>query len=69
MSKLIFHKEYCGEDLNDIEEDIYSAIIDANLPKDEYNFEQGEFRLTLKWFPNDDDNSRNVDNPTIDNGC
>ena len=49
LSKIIIKKEYCGENIIDIEEDIYSAIIEANIPKDESNIEKGMFKLSLTW--------------------
>lgn len=54
LSKLIIKKEYCGENIADIEEDIYNSRIEANIPKDEYNFENGTFNLLLTWRMNDE---------------
>jgi len=68
IHKLLLYKEYCGESISDIEEDVYTAINDNGIPIDKDGFIQGEFQLTLKWN-RDDDNNRNVDNSNTDNGC
>jgi hypothetical protein len=47
----ILEKTYHDENLLDAEEDITDAINEANLPKDEYNFIKGSFKLTLTWTP------------------
>jgi len=47
--KLLLKKLYDGESISDIEEDVYTAIVGANLPKDKDGFEQGEFSIKLEW--------------------
>jgi len=45
LSKIIIKKEYGGENILDIEEDIYCAILEANIPI----VEKGIFELSLTW--------------------
>lgn len=51
----IFEKRYDGESLYDLNRDIsestqsiFNPILET-LPKDEYNFIQGEFRVKIEW--------------------
>jgi hypothetical protein len=48
---IIFDKEYSDESLIDLAEDIEYAVDLAEIPKDEYNFRQGTFRVTIEWIP------------------
>lgn len=47
--KVILKREYSDESMYDLSEDIYEAIQDANLPKDEYEFIKGMFTVTIEW--------------------
>jgi len=47
--KLLLNREYDGETICDIEEDVYTAIVGAKIPKDEDNFEKGTFTIKLEW--------------------
>lgn len=44
MKKEIFNKNYDGENIYDVTRDISEA-----LPKDEYGFIKGEFKVTVEW--------------------
>jgi len=47
---IIFDKEYDGESIADIEEDVYDAINNNDyMPVDEHGFTKGTFRVTISW--------------------
>lgn len=47
---IIFEKEYDGETLVDIEEDVYDAVnYNTYLPVDDHGFIKGTFRVTISW--------------------
>jgi hypothetical protein len=45
----IFNREYSGESIVDIEQDIYDAINNTELPVDEHGFIAGTFRVTIQF--------------------
>jgi len=45
LSKIIIKKEYSGESIPDIEEDIYCAILESDISI----VEEGTFELLLTW--------------------
>jgi hypothetical protein len=55
MRSVIFKKEYSGESLCDLDRDISEAIDEhynmdmAEIPKDEYGFPLGDFKVTIEW--------------------
>lgn len=51
--KTLFDKKYSDESLIDLDQDVFEAIEVAALPKDEYNFTPGTFRVVITW---EDDN-------------
>ena len=48
---IIFDKHYSDESLIDLERHITDALSDnvAEIPRDEYGFLQGTFRVTITW--------------------
>ena len=47
---IIFEKEYDGESLIDLEDDVGVAIsCDEVLPVNEHGFIKGTFRVTISW--------------------
>lgn len=53
-NKVIMQVEYDGESIIDIDQHIYDAIEDADLPTDKYGFMKGTIVATLVWV-NDDE--------------
>lgn len=52
MSKILFQKDYSDESLIDLESDICWLSEEADdIPKDEWGFRAGTFRVTIEWFP------------------
>lgn len=50
LGKVLLHKKYYGDNIDDIEQDVYDAIQDdEDIPVDEHFFTQGEYELTLTW--------------------
>jgi hypothetical protein len=49
MKKVIDILTYDGESIIDIQEQIYYAIEDTELPKDEYGFFKGTITVTIEW--------------------
>jgi len=47
MEKTIFEKEYGGDDISDIFEDIHYEIENANLGTDEYGMFKGTFSVKI----------------------
>lgn len=45
----IFEKEYDGETIIDIEEDVYDAINYRDLPANEHGILEGYFTVTVSW--------------------
>ena len=51
----LFEKNYDGESLCDLMRDIYEALNEdynpqlINIPKDEFNFPSGAFKVTIEW--------------------
>jgi len=48
----IMDKEYCGEELGDISNDVADAVefVDMDkIPVDEHGFQQGTFKVTITW--------------------
>jgi hypothetical protein len=56
-SKVIFKKEYDGESIVDLPEDIHYALEECGVPQDEYGLHRGTFVVTIKW----DDREINYD--------
>lgn len=56
----LFRKEYCGEEICDIDRDITEVFDDrmtpaiAKVPVDEYGMHAGKFRITVVWCSEDD---------------
>lgn len=54
-----FEKDYDGESLYDLSRDIHEAFQDdfnpimKQVPRDEYGFHQGTFRITIEWISDD----------------
>jgi hypothetical protein len=59
MSAVIFEKKYDGESLYDLNRDIHECFdkrfnsLVADVPVDEYGFQQGTFLVSVKWIPNE----------------
>jgi len=59
---IIFEQKYSGESMCDIYRDVDEAIderytpILKTIPKDEFNFHKGTFKLTITWSDEDDSN-------------
>lgn len=49
MTDLLFHKEYDGESIIDIEQDVMEAICEADVPADEHGIQQGTFTVKIEW--------------------
>ena len=55
MSKTIFEKTYDGESIVDAFRDVSEAFDArftpevADIPTDEYGFQQGSFKITITW--------------------
>ena len=50
MIMIIFEREYDGETLVDIEEDVWDAINgNEDLPVDKHGFNIGTFKVTISW--------------------
>ena len=45
----IMNKFYDGNSITDIEEDVYYAINDEDLPVDDYGFNKGTFHVVISW--------------------
>ena len=52
MSKIIFEREYSGESIIDLNEDINWMDMD-DIPVDEYNIQTGTFTVTVTWSPDE----------------
>ena len=54
---VLFEKNYDGESIVDLERDVSEALQEdfneklVNIPKDEYGFQQGNFKVTIEWTP------------------
>jgi len=48
MSKVIFQREYSGESIIDLSEDITYMDMD-DIPVDESNIQAGTFTVTVTW--------------------
>ena len=47
---IIFERDYDGESLVDLEEDVCDAInYDMDLPVDEHGFIKGTFKVVISW--------------------
>lgn len=59
--KTIFHKEYDGESIYDVQRDVIEAFDTkfnpevADIPQDENGFQEGQFIVTVKWSPYSED--------------
>lgn len=59
--KLIFQNSYSSEALSDVERDIMESLdprfndVMKDIPQDQYGLHSGEFEITIKWKPTDDD--------------
>lgn len=55
FQKLILEKSYSSEELSDLCRDIDEAFdenfnsIITDIPRDEYNFHKGSFKVTIVW--------------------
>ena len=49
MSEILLYKEYKGESIVDIEQDVYECINVSDLPVDEYGFATGTFTVKIEW--------------------
>ncbi|HCQ0858540.1 TPA: hypothetical protein OGU99_000466 [Escherichia coli] len=55
----IFKKEYDGESICDIQRDVHEAFnsrfnpLVAQIPQDEYGFQEGTFTVTITWSPDE----------------
>lgn len=48
----IFDQEYSDESFcQDLDDDITYLLDTADIPKDEYGFRKGTFRVTIEWMP------------------
>jgi hypothetical protein len=48
MSNLILCKNYCGEEIADVDRDV-SECFDI-ITVDEHGFHKGEFKITVEWI-------------------
>ena len=46
---IIFENEYDGESIVDMEEHVYDAVNEADVPVDEHGFAKGTFKVTIEW--------------------
>lgn len=52
---ILFEKEYSAESLIDVSQDIADALDEnynlalSTIPKDQYQFHQGKFKITIEW--------------------
>lgn len=59
--KTIFHKEYDGESLCDVERDVLESFdqrfnpVMGEIQLDENNIPEGRFIVTVQWTPYEDD--------------
>lgn len=59
MKNEIFQKEYDGESICDIQRDVHEAFdsrfnpLVAQIPQDEFGFQQGTFTVTITWCPDE----------------
>lgn len=59
--KTIFHKEYDGESIYDVQRDVIEAFDTkfnpevTDIPQDENGFQEGQFIVTVKWSPYSED--------------
>lgn len=59
--KTIFNKEYDGESIYDVQRDVIEAFdsrfneLVAEIPQDENGFQEGQFIVTIKWSPFEDE--------------
>ena len=49
--KVLLNKQYSGESIVDVEQDVYNACADVSIPSDEYCFKQGTFTVRVSWNP------------------
>lgn len=55
----VMEKEYSGESIVDLEEDIMYNIENADVPKDEHGVHKGTFRVTVQWIEDEDGSQDN----------
>lgn len=59
-SRVLLDKNYSAEELCDLSRDIHEAFDErftpaaAGIPKDEYGFDEGSFKVTITWSPDED---------------
>ena len=58
--KHLFNKDYCGEEICDVDRDV-SEVFDSRItpaiesvPVDEHGLHKGKFRITVTWCSEDD---------------
>lgn len=55
----IFKKDYDGESLYDMQRDVHEAFdsrfnpLAAQIPQDEFGFQEGTFTVTITWTPDE----------------
>lgn len=55
--RVLLDKTYSAEELCDVGRDVHEAFDErftpaaAGIPKDEYGFDQGTFKVTIVWSP------------------
>lgn len=55
--KTVFEKTYSAEELADVDRDICEAWDNpavADIPTDEHGFQEGSFKVTIVWMPEDE---------------
>lgn len=60
-NKIILERKYYGDNITDIEEDVYDAINNAELLVDRHWFIEGEFSLLLQWSGEENDTNRKIE--------
>lgn len=59
--KTVFHKEYDGESICDVERDVLESLSEtynpmiSEIPVDENFIPQGKFIVTIQWSPYEDE--------------
>ncbi len=50
-NKEIFNKIYDGIDILDLQDNVFSAINNSNIPQDENHLLKGEFKVSIEYIP------------------
>jgi len=53
---ILFKKQYDGESMIDMPDDIYYALEECDVPQDEYGIQTGTFTVTIEWSPEEMEN-------------